>query len=147
MGAPCPYVNCAVNKKGVEFCWECPESSDCTRWQKHAQFGAAHDSFVCYQKVEDNIATIQKAGIAEFEKQQRTREGLLRAMLAEFNEGRSKSFYCIAATVLEIPDLENVLAEARQKSAGMAIKEKAQLMRSLLEGLAAEKDYVLKLRK
>jgi hypothetical protein len=33
-----------------------------------------------------------------------------------FNEGCSKTLYCIAATILEIDELENVLEEARMKS-------------------------------
>jgi len=147
MGAPCPTANCAINKKGVEFCWECPQNGGCARWQKHAEYGRAHDSFVCYQKLENNVSSITKNGVAEFEKEQQTREKLLREMIAEFNEGRSKSLYCIAATVLEIPELETLFGEVRQKSAGMAIKEKAALMHSLLDKIAAKKSYVLKLRK
>ena len=68
-------------------------------------------------------------------------------MLAEFNEVRSKSLYCTAATVLEAEELESLLRLARQKSAGLTIKEKAQLMHSLLDKVAAEKGYVLTLRK
>jgi hypothetical protein len=147
MGAPCPTAKCAVDKKGVEFCWECPQNAGCIRWQKHAEYGRAHDSFVCYQKLENNVSSITKNGIAVFEKDQQTREKLLRELLGEFNEGRSKSLYCIAATVLEIPELENLLEEARQKSLQMAVREKAALMHSLLDKISAEKGYVLKLRK
>ncbi len=147
MGAPCPYVNCAVNKKGVEFCWDCLESKNCARWQKHERFGIEHDSFVSYQKIRENSTKIQKEGITKFVEQQQIREKLLREMLSEFNEGRSKSFYCVAATVLEIPELKEVLEEARRKSAGLTVKEKAQAMSKLLDELAVKRGYLLKLRK
>ena len=39
------------------------------------------------------------------EKIQIIREQLLREMLHDFNEGRSKSFYCNAATILAIDEL------------------------------------------
>ncbi len=35
-------------------------------------------------------------------------------MLQEFNEGRSKSYYCIAATVMEIGELEEALTRSRR---------------------------------
>ena len=109
--------------------------------------GKQHDSIVCYQKLEDNIGFIQKNGIEEFEKQQNAREKLVRSMLSEFNDGRSKTFYCIAATILEIRDLEDVLAEARERSMGLDVKAKSEVMHSLLNKIAENKNYLLKLRK
>ena len=109
MGAACPFHNCAIKKKNISFCGLCIENNTCARWNKFRETGKQHDSILSYQKLEDNIAFIQKNGIKEFEKQQKTRENLLRAILAEFNEGRSKTLYCVAATVLEIGELESVL--------------------------------------
>ncbi|WP_243668727.1 hypothetical protein [Methanoculleus chikugoensis] len=43
---------------------------------------------------------------------------MLREMLNDFNEGRSKSYYCIAATVLELDELEEALSRAREESGG-----------------------------
>ncbi len=147
MGAPCPFHNCAIKKKGVEFCGFCYENATCARWQRNREMSKQHDSIVCYQKLEDNIAFIQKNGMEEFEKQQKTREKLLRAMLSEFNEGRSKTFYCIAATMLEIGELESVLEEARAKSVGLDAKAKSEVMHSLLNKIAEKRNYQLKLRK
>ena len=147
MGAPCPFHNCAVKKKGIEFCGFCDESVDCARWGKFREQGKQRDSIVCYQKLEDNIAFIQKNGMMEFEKQQKARESLLRSMLLEFNDGRSKTLYCVAATVLEIDELESVLEEANKKSMGLDIKAKAEVMHSLLDKIAENRNYLLKLRK
>ncbi len=68
-------------------------------------------------------------------------------MLAEFNEGRSKTLYCIAATMLEIEELENVLKKAKEKSIGLDQEKKAEVMHSLLDDVAKNKHYFLKLRK
>jgi hypothetical protein len=147
MGAACPFHNCAVKKKGIEFCWLCEENKTCERWRKHRERGKQHDSIICYQKLANNIRFIQKSGIAEFEKQQKIREKLLREMLTEFNEGRSKTLYCVAATILEIGELERVLDEARAKSKELDLKEKSEVMHSLLNEIANNKNYLLKLRK
>lgn len=109
--------------------------------------GKQHDSFVCYQRLEDNINFIQKNGVEAFEMQQKIRADLLRAILKEFNEGRSKTFYCIAATILEIGELESVLEKARAKSKELDIKAKSEVMHLLLNEIAENKNYFLKLRK
>lgn len=143
----CTFINCAAKKKGIEFCWLCRENKICEKWRKHRELGKLHDSFVCYQKLEDSISFVQENGIAEFEKQQKSRERLLGEMLKEFNEGRSKSYYCIAATVLEIGDLEKSLAEARKQTSELGPKEKARILHAILDRVADRKKCYLRLRK
>lgn len=147
MGAACAFHNCALKKKAIEFCWLCDTNETCERWKKHRDFSKSHDTATCYQKLEDDICFIQRNGVTEFEKQQKAREKLLKVMIAEFNEGRSKTLYCIAATVLKIGELENVLTEARAKTKGVSIKEKSEKMHSMLNEIANKKNYLLKLRK
>jgi hypothetical protein len=109
--------------------------------------GQHRDSFVCYQKLEDNIHFIQSRGVGDFEKEQLIRENLLKEMLREFNDGRSKTRYCIAATVLEINELEHAICSAKKQSEGFDIKKKAKTLRQILESIAINKNYYLKLRK
>ncbi len=147
MGAACSFVNCAIKKKGLEFCWDCHDFQNCQRLKNHAEYAQLHDTFTCYQKIRDNVASIRKNGIEAFEEEQRTRENLLRQMLADFNNGRLKTLYCIAATVFEIGELREVLHVAAQKATGMKLAEKAELMHFLLNEVAQKKGYTLKLRK
>ncbi len=147
MAVGCPFITCAVKKKGIEFCWDCKENETCEKWEKHRTAGKKSDSFKCYQKLEDDIAFIQKNGVHEFEKSQKVREQLLNRMLQEFNEGRSKSYYCIATTVLEIGELEEALEKAKNSSEGLDLKGRSKLLHSILDEIAARKQYHLKLRK
>ena len=147
MGAACPFHNCAVKKKGISYCGFCDEKDTCARWRKFREAGKQHDSILSYQRLEDNINCIETIGIEAFEKQQETRERLLREILMEFNEGRSKTFYCIAATVIEIDELESALAKAHAKSKGLDIKAKSEVMHSVLNEIAENKNYSLKLRR
>ena len=147
MAVGCPFITCAIKKKGIEFCWDCEQDETCEKWVKHRNTGKKVDSFKCYQKLEDDIAFIQKNGVDEFEKLQKMREKVLKEMLQEFNEGRSKSYYCIAATILEIGELKEALAKARKDSMGLEIKDKAKVFHLTLDELADRKNYYLKLRK
>ncbi|MDG6222879.1 MAG: DUF3795 domain-containing protein [Candidatus Bathyarchaeota archaeon] len=147
IAAGCPFITCAIKKKQIEFCWNCNEHTTCEKWKKHREIGKKYDSFKCYQKLEANIVFIQKNGVIKFEKLQQSREKLLEEMLKLFNEGRSKRYYCIVATVFEIEDLQKLLNKATEKSKGLDLKEKSKLLHSLLDSTAQKKGYLLKLRK
>lgn len=143
----CPFITCAVKKKGIEFCWDCEENKACEKWKNHREAGKQHDSFKCYQKLEENIAFIQKNGVVEFEKFQKNREKMLKEMLQGFNEGRSKRYYCIVATILEIDELQEALSEAKERSQSLEIRDKSKVLHALLDSVGKRKNYLLKLRK
>jgi NTP pyrophosphatase (non-canonical NTP hydrolase) len=147
MGAGCPFITCALKKKRIEFCWNCEEHETCEKWMKHRESAKKADSFKCYQKLEDDIACIQKNGINEFEKTQKIKERLLNEMLRDFNDRRSKSCYCIAVTVMETGEIVEALTKSHKNSDGLAIKEKSKVLHSLLDEIARQKNYYLKLRK
>jgi hypothetical protein len=148
MGAACSIINCAVKKKGVEFCWECDSSADCERWKNHLKYGRKHDSFKCYQTQEADVAFIRAHGVARFEADQKEREELLLEMLRHYDNGRSKSYYCIAATVMEPGELSKALNKAWKEAAGMEdVKDRAKVLHTILDGIAKRKGYLLRLRK
>lgn len=68
-------------------------------------------------------------------------------MLDEFNEGRSKSFYCIAATVMEIQEIMQAIDLARDESNRADIKTKSKALHAILGKIAQERNYNLKLRR
>lgn len=147
MAVGCPFITCAVKNKGIEFCWECNESTLCVKWSKHRENGKKYDSFKCYQTLERDIAFIQEHGIEAFFKDQKIREQLLREMLELFNEGRSKSYFCIAATLLNIDELRKALKTAKQQIEGLDIKDRSKVLHSILDEIAKRKGCYLKLRK
>jgi len=147
MSAGCPFITCAVKNKGIEFCWDCEENKTCVKWKKHREAGKKHDSFKCYQALENDIAFIQKHGVKKFIKGQKVKEKLLKAMLKDFNDGRSKSYYCIAATVMKTEELRQIIIKAKKAAAGINIKERAKVLHKILDETAAKKKYFLKLRK
>ncbi len=147
MKVGCPFITCALKKRGIEFCWQCEEHENCDKWRQHRKRGQSQDSFVCYQRLESNIAFVERQGLSAFIKDQKERERLLEATLAEFNEGRSKSFYCIVATVMEIQEIKQAIGRARDESAGMDLKSKSKVLHAILEKIAEQRMYNLRLRK
>ena len=147
MGASCAYLTCAVKRRRLEFCWDCEEGDTCERWRAHREASKRSDSFKCYQKLEDDILFIRTHGIGPFIETQETRKKLLGEMLSGFNDGRSKSYYCIAATVLEIDELRGAIHRTAAKSEGLDAKRKARALRDTLEAIAQAKGYCLRLRR
>lgn len=77
---------------------------------------------------------------------------MLETMIKDFDDGRSRSFYCLAATLLPVKDLEDSLDQARQDIKkdnfdAEDIKARAKILRGFLTSSAAEKGVELKLRK
>lgn len=143
----CPFITCAIKKKAVEFCWECEDSLNCEKWRKHRDAGKRFDSFKCYQKLEEDITFIQENGFEEYKKLQNIREAILKDMLNNYNEGRSKSYYCVAVTVLKIEELKQAVIRAEENSKGLDIKRKSKVLHSILDEIAKQEGYFLKLRK
>jgi len=84
-----------------------------------------------------NLDFIGTHGLDRFLEQQTKRIGLLQTMLEDFDDGKSKSFYCVAAALLPVTALEDSLhrvqrqiKEDKVKSAD--VKTKAGILRGLL---------------
>ena len=129
-------------EKRCRVCWECAESKDCQKWKAHQEAGAKYDSFKCYQKLSADIQFVRENGFEEYKRLQDIREEILKDMLANFNEGRSKSYYCIAATVLEIEELKKAINKANEKSKGLDLKSKSKVLHAMLDEIAKQKGYL-----
>ncbi len=147
LSAGCPFITCAVKRKGIEFCWDCAESESCARWAEHRAFGRKRDTFTCYASLDGNIALIKHAGLDVFIEEQCAREEILGEMLAHFNEGRSKTYYCIAATVLDLPELRFALEDARRSVGDLDVRERSKTLHTLLDAVAGRSSIKLALRK
>ena len=147
----CGYISCCVKKRGLEVCAQC-EEFPCSRFDHWLDSCAEYDSFVTHGRVKVNLDFVRAHGLDEFIQQQRKRIGLLERMLRDFNDGRSRSFYCIATTLLPIADLETSLAKAQKEVMASKIgpddtKSKAKILKGFLNVCAAGSGIELKLRK
>ncbi len=146
----CGHITCCVKKKNLEVCAECNDFP-CQKFD--SWFGnEAYDSFVTHKKAEPNLDFIRKHGVEKFIEQQKERIKFLKDMLEGFNEGRSRSFYCIAAALLPVDDVKNSLESAKKevKTLGLRkddIKSKAKILKKAIQDVADRKGIDLKLRK
>lgn len=147
----CGYITCCVRKRGLEVCSQC-EEFPCSRFEPWLANCGEHDSFVTYRQVNTNLDFIRSHGVDRFMEQQNKRIGMLEAMLEDFDDGRSRSFYCIATTLLPIANLETSLDKAQQEVVASKIrpddvKNKSKVLKGFLSDCAARGGIELKLRK
>lgn len=143
----CSIITCCVKKRNFETCAECSEypCSKINKWDKY-------DSFISHKVSLLNLEIIKEKGIEQFLTQQKRRIDLLELMLEEFNEGRSKSFFCIATALLPIINLEKGLKESKRQIKEEEIdakdlKAKSKILRYILTKLANAKSIELKLKR
>lgn len=135
----CPFVTCCM-KRDFEVCAYC-EDFICSKFK---DFDVA-DSFVTHKKSMDNLEYIKSHGIDEFVRLQNKRIRALDEMLGEFDDGRSKSYYCISCALISISELEKILASVREETRSLDNKEKANMLRSLLGEAAIKEDIKISL--
>lgn len=146
----CGYITCCVKKKGLEVCGQCNEFP-CSRFESWLD-SKESDSFVTHRKCKTNLEFIREKGIGKIIEQQKKRIKLLEEMLKDFDDGRSKSFYCQATALLSINDLNESLQYVKGKIEQLSIerddvKNKAKFLREILQKAADKAKVDLKLRK
>lgn len=147
----CGFLTCCAGRKGLEVCAECDEFP-CKRFEPLYKAREVYDSFVTYRNVKEKMEFIQKNGVKKFVSEQKKRMELLQTMLDGYNDGRSKSFYCIATTLLSLSALKNSIAEVKREIKSRKIKEddiktRAKLLKEILNVHAEKEGIELKLRK
>jgi len=142
----CAYVTCCVKKKKLEVCAQCDEFP-CSKFQ-WLDDGQAHDSFVTHRMDKFNHEFVRNYGIERFVEHQNKRINLLKMMLKDYDDSRSKYFYCLAAALLSIEEVEEALHEAKQKIAQSDDKKtRAKVLKGLLNDCAMKENVELRLKK
>ena len=146
----CGTITCCVKKKGLEVCAQCDEFP-CSRFASWLDKWWLEDSVVTHRKIKPNLDFIKAHGLEKFLQQQARRIKLLEKMLAGYNDGRSKGFYCLAAALLPIAALETSLSRTERsmkadKVKSDDVKTKAKILRGFLEGFATKEGVELRLR-
>ena len=145
---PCSYAICCVKKYGLEVCGQCAEFSCKKYYDKKIE----KDSFVTHKKMMENQEIIRRKGIEKFMEEQNIRINILEKILSEYNDGRSKNYFCLAVALLDIKCLNKSLLEAEHETQDKSIQEndfksKAKILKEIFLEHANKNNIDLKLRK
>ncbi len=134
----CSFITCCVKERHFEVCSECPEFP-CPKFQSAEDYGKMEESssYPTRKTIMRNLLFIQKQGIGRFMEQQRKRMQILRTMIDHYDDGRSRSFFCREAQLLDLAALSRSIRRARKEVASSATlrkdrKSRAKLLRTIL---------------
>lgn len=141
---PCAIARCSLQHSHVEYCFLCPEFP-CDKYAGAEDY----DSFITHQRQLSHIQRASEIGIEVYNQEQTKKSEILQTLLSDFDDGRKKTFYCLAVNLLSLEQVESVMKQvAINKSLlTLPIKEKAAVVVSLFQDRASEQGLVLKLRK
>lgn len=145
----CSFITCCVKKNNFEVCADC-SSFPCSKFKpdKEIQQFEGSSSYPPYKKIMINLNYIRENGIENFIDNQKKRIRLLEKLLQDFDDGRSRSFFCKATALLDINSLEDSLMKAIQKVKShkirsTEIKIKAKILKDILNESALKEGIVL----
>ncbi len=139
----CAIAKCSLQHGKVEFCFLCPEYP-CQRYESIEEY----DSFITHQRQLKDTIKAQEMGIEFYCEEQRQKAEILKMLLSDYNDGRRKTFYCIAVNLLPLQDIESVMKQVENTSFDkLTTKEKTQIIVSLFHDIALEQGLILRLRK
>jgi Protein of unknown function (DUF3795) len=140
----CGFLSCCTKKHGLEVCAECRDYP-CSRFDSEK---SGFDSFVTHRKVFTNLDFIKNNGIDCFVSQQKIRMNILTDFIENFDDGRSKSYFCLSCTLLPLDKLQEShrLINSKQNDK-LTIKEQNRYLKDILQMIADNLKIDLKLNR
>ena len=138
----CSIAKCSLQHGNVEYCFQC-ESYPCERYEDIDEL----DSFITHHRQNQDMEKFRKLGVELYSAEQQRKKFLLNHILNTYNDGRKKMLFCVAANLLELDDLENIINELDKDTPTFTLKEKSAHASNLIQKIALNKNISLKLRK
>lgn len=141
---PCAIARCSLQHDHVQYCFLCSEYP-CSNYAGAEDY----DSFITHQHQLGDIQRASEIGIDAYNQEQQRKFEILQSLLAEFNDGRKKTFYCVAVNLLPLGQLEGIMKQITNNPSLKALPLKDQVAKvvALFEEEASREGLVLKLRK
>ena len=139
----CAVIRCSREHGGVEYCHQCG-AFPCGRYGALMEF----DSFVPHRHMVKDQERAREMGAAAYRAELDAKMEILQELLAGYNDGRRKSFYCTAVSLLALEDLQAMMDRLRTASGpDEPVKARTALAVQSLNDLGAARGVELKLRK
>jgi hypothetical protein len=106
------------------------------------------DSFITKQHQLADSQKVREIGLAAYQAELEEKVGIVERLLADFDDGRRKNFFCLAVNLLELTDVRDVMVQlGAELPPDAAPKEKATRAVGLFRQKADEQNILLELRK
>lgn len=140
----CKIAKCSLQHGKIEYCYQCG-SFPCERYKAVDEY----DSFITHQNRLKDFEKMKAAGAEAYRKEQVEKMEILKDLLDHYNDGRKKTFFCLAVNLLELDDLQTAMEKMKkeEQERNLSAKDKAAYLTQLLRAAAGQKNIILKLRR
>ena len=96
-----------------------------------------------------HVKLIQDIGVEQYNFQQREKMQILSHLLANYNDGRRKNFFCVAVNLLELSELQEAMKqiEHNDELSVLSVKEQCSYIVDVFQKIADRRNIELKLVK
>ncbi len=140
----CSVITCNRKHDQVEFCFEC-SAYPCAKYAHPGDL----DSFISYRNVINDFEKAKTKGVDQYIRQLQEKVKILEFLISNYNDGKRKNFYCLAVNLLQLEDIQNIMAKIANEISKQSIpmKDKINSIVLLFEDQARKDNVSLKLRK
>ena len=140
----CKIARCSMEHDNAQYCFQCSEYP-CEKYDHIDDF----DFFITSRNRKADMERAKRFGIDAYNAEQTEKTKILKIFLSSYNDGRKKTFFCVAVNLLELQELQAVLRKIERKPdmETLSLKEKSAFVAGLLQDAAATKNIDLKLHK
>ena len=121
----CKIAKCSLEHDAVVYCFECG-LYPCEKYQNIDEY----DSFITHRRRKADLEKAQRIGIEQYNHEQKEKVQMLNHLLANFNDGRRKNFFCVAVNLLELPELREIFSQIKANQEHSALSAKEQIGRA-----------------
>ena len=139
----CAIARCSLTHGKPAYCFLCPEYP-CERYAGIDRY----DSFITHRRQLPDMDQARTTGLPAYHAELTEKAAILRRLLTGYDDGRHKTFFCLAVNLLPLSDVKSVLAQADAAVASDSpCKEKSALAEKYFSEAATRRGVELKLRK
>lgn len=137
----CKIAKCSILHGRIEYCNQCREFP-CDRYRRAEEY----DIFITHRNWRQDFEKIKEMGVKAYNSEQKKKLEILKFLLEGYNDGRRKSFFCLAVNLLDLEDLKTVVEHCEEEIQleSLTLKEKSAYVVRQLQSIADQRGVVLK---
>lgn len=140
----CKIARCSLEHGKIEYCYEC-EKYPCEKYQHIDDY----DSFITHKRRKADLERAKNIGIEQYNHEQQEKAQILSYLLSNYNDGRRKTFFCVAVNLLELSELQEAIKQIQENNELPLLPFKAQCLyvAEVFQKIAERRNIKLKLIK
>ena len=119
----CKIARCSLEHGKIEYCYEC-EKYTCEKYQHIDDY----DSFITHQRRKTDLERAKNIGIEQYNHEQQEKTQILSYLLSNYNDGRRKTFFCVAVNLLDLSELQEAMKQIQSNDELSLLPFKAQCL-------------------